>query len=73
MGKARVSVRSRSPRPVRLGQPFPIHHANKSGLSQRDDKLTRRQIDTMLQITQADYRLLGAMYDINTAENALAA
>ncbi|MGQ3489542.1 sulfotransferase family 2 domain-containing protein [Roseovarius pacificus] len=57
----------------RLGQPFPIHHANKSGLSQRDDKLTRRQIDTLLQITQADYRLLGAMYDINTAENALAA
>lgn len=57
----------------RLGRPFPVHHANRSGTSRRDATLTRRQIDTLLQITQPDYRLLGDMYDINTVEDALAA
>ncbi len=57
----------------RLGKPLPIHHVNKSELGQRDGKLTHRQIDALLNIAQADYDLLGGMYNIKAAEERLAA
>ncbi|WP_209509861.1 MULTISPECIES: sulfotransferase family 2 domain-containing protein [unclassified Ruegeria] len=57
----------------RLGRPFPVQHVNKSGAGRRDNTLTPRQIDALLQITQEDYSLLGDIYDIKMAEKSLAA
>lgn len=58
---------------ARLGRDLALRHENRSGASRRDASLTRRQIDTLLQITEPDYRLLGDLYDINAAEERLVA
>ncbi|WP_171236698.1 sulfotransferase family 2 domain-containing protein [Ruegeria sp. HKCCA6837] len=58
---------------AQLGRPFPGQHVNKSGASRRDTTLTPQQVDALLQITQADYDLLGDLYDIKLAESSFAA
>lgn len=57
----------------RLCRPFSVYHANKSNMTWRNDQLTRKQIDTLLQIVEGDYRLLNHMYDANEAEKRLIA
>ncbi len=57
----------------RLGRPFPVRHENKSPPGLREDRLTDRQIDRLLQITAPDYALLKNMYDIGAAQDMLAA
>ncbi|MGJ5620527.1 sulfotransferase family 2 domain-containing protein [Sulfitobacter sp. MF3-043] len=57
----------------RLRRPFPMRHENRSVVNLREDRLTARQIDRLLQITEPDYVLLGDMYDIGAAQEMLAA
>ncbi len=52
----------------RLGRRLAMRHSNNSSLDRRNDTLNRRQLDTLLQITLPDYRLLGGLYDIDAAE-----
>lgn len=56
----------------RLGRELPMSHSNNSSLDRRNDQLTRKQCDTLLQITQPDYRLLGGLYDLDAVEQRLA-
>ncbi len=55
----------------RLGRTLSTSASNVSKPDRRDDKLTPRQLDTLLEITQPDYRLLGHLYEMTAAEQRL--